>query len=261
MTTTVTAPQTASSDPDGWTKATQIGVLAGVPTAFFLQIGFLQTLKQRGEPVRLTRSWLLPAGIGHALARDCCYWTATQKQVLHPPVGVSWGWFSRPFSLVAACRSSGRNTTLVPRPILPPPPPCFFQVQTPRPTFGEEAVMQFMVVAAPLFFDTLSVRAVEPGFKPPPLSNPVALFRYGCPPQALLGRMMWIPFYNFACVEAHGGGAARGGGGGARVSLDDVCVCVARRRRDPRRRARRGCASAISVAGARARGERGCAVA
>ena len=150
------AASSESADKDGWAKAVPIGVLAGVPTAFFLQIGFLQSLRQRGVPTRQTAGgWLLPAGLGHALARDVCYWAATQKQV-----------------------------------------------QNPRPTLAEEAVTQVLVVAAPLFFDTLSVRAVEPGFKPPPLSRPLRLFWYGCPPQALLGRMVWIPFYNLAYVSA-----------------------------------------------------------
>ena len=62
-----------------------IGILAGIPTAVFLQVGFVQTLRQRGEAVRPSRlGGLLPAGLGYAIVRDCVYWAATQKQVQTP---------------------------------------------------------------------------------------------------------------------------------------------------------------------------------
>ena len=43
---------TGSSDVSGgWSTATAIGCLAGVPTAAFLQIGFIKTLRQRNVAV------------------------------------------------------------------------------------------------------------------------------------------------------------------------------------------------------------------
>ena len=60
--------------------------------------------------------------------------------------------------------------------------------------------MQFGVVAVPLVCDTLSVRVAEKGFKLP--SEPAKVFAVACPPVALLGRMTWIPVYNYAYVLA-----------------------------------------------------------
>ena len=74
------------------------------------------------------------------------------------------------------------------------------QVQTPKPSWWEELTMQFGVVAVPLVCDTLSVRVAEKGFKLP--SEPAKVFAVACPPVALLGRMTWIPVYNYAYVLA-----------------------------------------------------------
>ena len=52
----------------------------------------------------------------------------------------------------------------------------------------------------PLVCDTLSVRVAEKGFKLP--SEPAKVFAVACPPVALLGRMTWIPVYNYAYVLA-----------------------------------------------------------
>ena len=60
--------------------------------------------------------------------------------------------------------------------------------------------MQFGVVAVPLVCDTLLVRVAEKGFKLP--SEPAKVFAVACPPVALLGRMTWIPVYNYAYVLA-----------------------------------------------------------
>jgi len=74
-----------SSDAEGWGKAIPIGILAGVPTAIFLQAGFVETLRKRGEAVRPSRlGGLAPPGLGYAVVRDCVYWAATQKQVQTP---------------------------------------------------------------------------------------------------------------------------------------------------------------------------------
>lgn len=57
-------------------------MFAGIPTAFFLQVGFVRTLAARGETVRPSRlGGLYPPGLGFAIVRDCVYWAATQKQV------------------------------------------------------------------------------------------------------------------------------------------------------------------------------------
>ena len=143
---------TGSSDVSGgWSTATAIGCLAGVPTAAFLQIGFIKTLRQRNVAVAKSRFGV--PGLGYAVVRDCAYWSATQKQV-----------------------------------------------QTPKPSWWEELTMQFGVVAVPLVCDTLSVRVAEKGFKLP--SEPAKVFAVACPPVALLGRMTWIPVYNYAYVLA-----------------------------------------------------------
>ena len=61
-------------DADGWSKAIAIGFLAGIPTAGFLQVGFIQTMRERGAVVRPSQfgtgllGSLLPAGIGVAAA-------------------------------------------------------------------------------------------------------------------------------------------------------------------------------------------------
>ena len=143
---------TASSDVSGgWSHAAAIGVLAGIPTAAFLQVGFIKTLRERGVGVAKSRVGV--PGIGYAVVRDVGYWTATQKQV-----------------------------------------------QTPTPTLVEELTMQFGVVVLPLVTDTLSVRVAEKGFVLP--KEPGKLFAVACPPVALLGRMTWIPLYNYAYVLA-----------------------------------------------------------
>ena len=143
---------TASSDVSGgWSHAAAIGVLAGIPTAAFLQVGFIKTLRERGVGVAKSRVGV--PGIGYAVVRDVGYWTATQKQV-----------------------------------------------QTPTPTMVEELTMQFGVVVLPLVTDTLSVRVAEKGFVLP--KEPGKLFAVACPPVALLGRMTWIPLYNYAYVLA-----------------------------------------------------------
>jgi hypothetical protein len=111
-----------------------IGVFAGVPTAVFHQLSFLQTLKKRGEPIR---GWIPGAtpslrnmlrcrvpGLLPAIARDVCYLAATQKQV-----------------------------------------------QNASPALSEAALCWFLVVAAPIFFDTLSVKAVTPGYNRPKLTS------------------------------------------------------------------------------------------
>eukprot|EP00037_Helgoeca_nana_P004473 m.46003 g.46003 ORF g.46003 m.46003 type:complete len:364 (+) comp15321_c0_seq1:310-1401(+) len=150
----------------GWGKALVIGVFAGVPTAVFHQLSFLQTLKKRGEPIR---GWIPGAtpslrnmlrcrvpGLLPAIARDVCYLAATQKQV-----------------------------------------------QNASPALSEAALCWFLVVAAPIFFDTLSVKAVTPGYNRPKLTSLKGcskFLRYGCPPEALLGRLVWVPFYNLAYV-------------------------------------------------------------
>lgn len=75
----------STSDPDGWSKAVPIGIFAGIPTAVFLQVGFVRTLVERGEAVRPSRlGGLYPPGLGFAIVRDCVYWAATQKQVQTP---------------------------------------------------------------------------------------------------------------------------------------------------------------------------------
>ena len=74
---------TGSSDVSGgWSTATAIGCLAGVPTAAFLQIGFIKTLRQRNVAVAKSRFGV--PGLGYAVVRDCAYWSATQKQVQTP---------------------------------------------------------------------------------------------------------------------------------------------------------------------------------
>ena len=81
----VAGEQPMSSDPDGWSKALPIGILAGIPTALFLQAGFVETLRKRGEAVKPSRlGGLYPPGLGYAMLRDCVYWSATQKQVQTP---------------------------------------------------------------------------------------------------------------------------------------------------------------------------------
>mmetsp|Transcript_23847 Transcript_23847/g.31045 ORF Transcript_23847/g.31045 Transcript_23847/m.31045 type:complete len:283 (+) Transcript_23847:21-869(+) len=141
-----------SSDADGWSKAIPIGILAGIPTALFLQIGFVETLRSRGESVKPSRFFgMAPPGLGFAIIRDCVYWAATQKQV-----------------------------------------------QTPKPSLLEEATCQFCVVGVPLVCDTLSVKIVEPKFEWPKTTRATLLM--ACPPVALLGRMTWIPVYNWAYV-------------------------------------------------------------
>lgn len=81
----------ASSDVSGgWAHASAIGLLAGVPTAAFLQYGFIKTLASRGVAVRASRLGA-PPGLGYAVVRDCAYWGATQKQVQTPsPSAVEW---------------------------------------------------------------------------------------------------------------------------------------------------------------------------
>lgn len=147
-----TSSSSASSDVSGgWSAAMAVGCLAGVPTAAFLQVGFIKTLRQRNVAVAKSRFGV--PGLGYAVIRDCAYWSATQKQV-----------------------------------------------QTPSPSWGEYLAMQFGVVAVPLVCDTLSVRVAEKGFKLP--SEPAKVFAVACPPVALLGRMTWIPMYNYAYVLA-----------------------------------------------------------
>ena len=143
--------ESSSDVSGGWPHAAAIGLLAGVPTAAFLQVGFIKTLKERGVGVAKSRFGV--PGLGYAVVRDVGYWTATQKQV-----------------------------------------------QTPKPTFLEECTMQFGVVALPLVCDTLSVRVAEKGFTLP--KEPAKVFAVACPPVALLGRMTWIPLYNYAYVVA-----------------------------------------------------------
>ena len=45
------------------------------------------------------------------------------------------------------------------------------QVQNSCPSMLESALCWVMVVAAPIFFDTLSVKAVHPGYSRPPLTS------------------------------------------------------------------------------------------
>lgn len=148
------------NDPQGWKKALPIGVLAGVPTGFFLQAGFVQTMRQRGTSLRPSRLMgLSPPGLSYAILRDCFYWAGTQKQV-----------------------------------------------QDVKPSWTEALICNFFVIVAPLFFDTLSVRAIEPKFALPAGSFTTAvgarkLVAMGCPPEALFGRMVWIPVYNWAYVS------------------------------------------------------------
>eukprot|EP00035_Acanthoeca_spectabilis_P024790 m.455349 g.455349 ORF g.455349 m.455349 type:complete len:332 (+) comp20857_c0_seq1:242-1237(+) len=150
------------SHAGGWGKALVVGLFAGVPTALFHQLSFLQTLKKRGEPIR---GWApggshligrgIP-GIVPAVLRDVCYLTATQKQVQNSDASA-----------------------------------------------GEAALCWALVVGAPIFFDTLSVKAVSPGYRRPQVTSlrgAVNVLRYGCPPEAVLGRLMWVPFYNLAYV-------------------------------------------------------------
>ncbi|KAJ1461338.1 hypothetical protein M885DRAFT_507261 [Pelagophyceae sp. CCMP2097] len=74
-----------SSDAEGgWAKALPIGLIAGLPTAMFLQVGFVQTLRLRGDKVRPSSFGVVPPGIGYAVVRDSVYWSATQKQVQTP---------------------------------------------------------------------------------------------------------------------------------------------------------------------------------
>jgi len=140
-----------------WTKATIIGIFAGLPTAFFMQIGFVKTLRARGEPLKKTRHWLLPPGIGHAIMRDVIYSIATQKQVQNAQI-------------------SGSST------------------------FAEDVALNAAVVFAPLFFDTLSIKTVKPAFVTP--RQALALLKVACPPEAVLGRFLWAPLYNWVYVNA-----------------------------------------------------------
>lgn len=69
----------------GWSKAIPIGIFAGIPTAVFLQVGFVKTLAERGIKLKPSRfAGLYPPGLGFAIVRDCVYWGATQKQVQTP---------------------------------------------------------------------------------------------------------------------------------------------------------------------------------
>lgn len=160
---TPSAPSSAKpeNDPQGWKKALPIGVLAGVPTGLFLQAGFVQTMRERGESVRPSRLMgLSPPGLSYAILRDCFYWAATQKQV-----------------------------------------------QDVKPSWTEALICNFFVIVAPLFLDTLSVRAIDPKFSLPSgsfttFAGARKLVALGCPPEALFGRMVWIPVYNWVYVSA-----------------------------------------------------------
>jgi len=152
----------ARAHAGGWGKALTIGVFAGVPTAIFHQVSFLQSLQKRGEVLRgwgpgssiMTRG--VP-GLVPAVLRDVGYLAATQKQV----------------------QNGGSAST------------------------AEAALCWSLVVAAPVFFDTLSVKAVSPGYRRPQLTSLSGVgrfMRYGCPPEAFIGRLVWVPFYNLAYV-------------------------------------------------------------
>ena len=99
---------TGSSDVSGgWSTATAIGCLAGVPTAAFLQIGFIKTLRQRNVAVAKSRFGV--PGLGYAVVRDCAYWSATQKQVQTPKPSW-WEELTMQFGVVAVplvCDTSG----------------------------------------------------------------------------------------------------------------------------------------------------------
>jgi hypothetical protein len=140
---------------NSWTKAAIIGTFAGVPTAFFMQIGFVKTLAARKEPLKRSRHWLFPPGIGYAALRDILYSVATQKQVQNAQSGKS--------------------------------------------SFSEDVALNAAIVLAPLFFDTLSIKTVKPNFVVP--KNPFALLKATCPPEAILGRFMWAPLYNWVYVS------------------------------------------------------------
>jgi hypothetical protein len=132
-----------------------------------MQVGLVKTLQQRGQPIAAHRHWLTPPGIGFAIARDVTYCCVTQKQILNAQTQKG-----QTAPVTSAIEDIGLNVALV---------------------------------MLPLFFDTLAVKAVQPNFKLPKLSSPWALLRTTCPPEAVLGRLMWCPLYNWVYVQVQTG--------------------------------------------------------
>lgn len=68
-------------------------------------------------------------------------------------------------------------------------------------TTVEDVGLNAAIVLVPLFFDTLSIKAVQPGFKTPSFRSPLVVLRSTCPPEAVLGRVMFLPLYNWVYVQ------------------------------------------------------------
>ena len=80
------------------------------------------------------------------------------------------------------------------------------QVQSPSMDAKGRTAALFLTVLAPIPLDTLAVRSVHPNFAGLRAygRNSGSLLRAIVPPQALLGRLAWIPAYNFVyCAGQH----------------------------------------------------------
>jgi hypothetical protein len=66
-------------------------------------------------------------------------------------------------------------------------------------SFSEDLALNAVIVVGPLFFDTLSIKTVSPNFKMP--RNICSFLKTTCPPEAMLGRLIWVPLFNLVFVK------------------------------------------------------------
>jgi hypothetical protein len=80
------------------------------------------------------------------------------------------------------------------------------QVQSPNMDGGARAAAMFLTVLAPIPLDTLAVRSVQPNYAGLRTysGRSGGMLRAIVPPQALMGRLLWIPAYNWVyCTGQH----------------------------------------------------------
>ena len=68
-------------------------------------------------------------------------------------------------------------------------------------TFDGNTSAQFIVCALGRTVSCFSLHVHTERSRSHPHHSVLSLLRYGCPPEALLGRLIWVPFYNLAFIR------------------------------------------------------------